>query len=72
MRRSLNDIEPVATSHKAGMKRVLLAASESDCPITQIAITDPCPGEVAAAHVHHDMQECFYIMSGDLDMVLFM
>lgn len=40
MKRSLSDIIPIATSHKAGMKRVLLATNESECPITQIAITD--------------------------------
>ena len=40
MKRSLDDIIPAITSHKAGLKRVLLAANESDCPITQIAITD--------------------------------
>lgn len=47
MRRSLNDISPVPSSHKVGMKRVLLAAEESGCAITQIAITDLKAGEVA-------------------------
>ncbi len=47
MKRSLNDITPVATSHNAGMKRVLLSAQESGCGITQIAITDIKAGEVA-------------------------
>ena len=40
MKRSLNGIEPVLTSHNAGLKRVLLSANESECPITQIAVTD--------------------------------
>ena len=70
MKRSLNDITPVVTSHNAGMKRVLLAASESGCAITQIAITDLKAGEVAEAHAHQDMQEGFYVMSGELDIVL--
>lgn len=52
------------------MKRVLLAANESGCPITQIAVTDLRAGEVAAAHVHDDMQEGFYVLSGELDIVL--
>ena len=69
-KRALNDIEPVATSHNAGMKRVLLAASESGCAITQIAITDLKAGEVAEAHLHKDMQEGFYVLSGKLDIVL--
>lgn len=52
------------------MKRVLLAAEESGCAITQIAVTDLKAGEVAEAHCHADMQEGFYVMNGNLDMVL--
>ena len=70
MKRSLSEIEPISTSHKAGMKRVLLAANESGCPITQIAITDLHAGEISEAHVHKDMQEGFYVLSGELDIVL--
>jgi mannose-6-phosphate isomerase-like protein (cupin superfamily) len=70
MKKSLAGIEPIATSHKAGMKRVLLAANESGCPITQIAITDLKAGEVAEAHTHKDMQEGFYVLSGELEIVL--
>lgn len=70
MKRSTKDISPIPTSHKAGMKRVLLAANESDCPITQIAITDLKAGEVAETHSHEDMQEGFYVLSGELDIVL--
>lgn len=70
MRLSLNDIPAVVTSHKVGMKRVLLAASESDCSITQIAVTDLCAGDIVEAHIHSDMYEGFYVLSGELDMVL--
>ena len=70
MKRSLNNIVPIPTSHNAGMKRVLLAAIESDSPITQIAITDLRAGEIAEAHIHEDMQEGFYVLSGELDIVL--
>lgn len=70
MKKSLNDIIPIATSHKAGLKRVLLAANESGCAITQIAVTDLQTGEVAAAHNHQDMQEGFYVLSGELEIVL--
>lgn len=70
MKRNLKDIVPVSTSHKVGMKRVLLAAKESGCTITQIAITDFCAGETAEAHAHQDMQEGFYVMNGDLDIIL--
>lgn len=70
MKRSLTDITPVPSSHKVGLKRVLLAANESGSAITQIAVTDFKAGEVAEAHVHEDMMEGFYVMSGELDMVL--
>lgn len=70
MKRSLQEIQPVPSSHKVGMKRVLLTAEESGCAITQIAVTDLKTGEVAEAHVHEDMMEWFYVLSGELDMVL--
>ena len=70
MKRSLGDIQPVVTSHNVGMKRVLLAANESECGITQIAVTDLKAGEIAKAHIHTDMQEGFYVISGNLDIVL--
>lgn len=70
LKRSLKDINAVATSHNAGLKRVLLAANESDCSITQIAITELRAGEIAKTHVHVDMQEGFYVLSGCLDIVI--
>lgn len=70
MKRILSETRPIPSSHKVGMKRVLLAADESGCAITQIAVTDLKAGEVAEAHVHEDMMEGFYVMSGVLDMVL--
>ena len=70
MIRSLNDIEPINTSHGAGKKRVLLASNESGCSLTQIAVTDLATGEVATAHVHPDMQEGFYVLDGELDVTL--
>ncbi len=70
MKRSLTEIQTIPSSHKVGLKRVLLAADESGCAITQIAVTDLKSGEVAEVHVHEDMMEGFYVMSGVLDMVL--
>lgn len=52
------------------MKRDLLAANESGRSITQIAITDLKAVEIAGAHVHQDMQEGFYVLSSELDIVL--
>lgn len=70
MKRSLVNIVPIVTSHNTGLKRVLLSSNESECPITQIAVTDLQAGEVVAAHLHEDMQECFYVMSGKLEIEL--
>ncbi len=70
MKRSLKDIEVVSTSHHVGKKHVLLAADESGCPITQIAITELQKGESVESHEHQDMHEGFYVMNGELDIVL--
>jgi len=70
MKRSLTEINPILSSHKVGIKRVLLAAEESGCAITQIAVTDLKAGEVAEAHCHADMMEGFYVMNGSLDITL--
>lgn len=70
MKHSLHEIQPAPSSHKVGLKRVLLAANESGCAITQIAVTELKAGEVAEAHAHEDMMEGFYVMNGELDMVL--
>ena len=70
MIRHLKDINPIVTSHGVGQKRVLLSSNESGCSLTQIAVTELKAGETAVAHVHPDMQEGFYVMSGDLDVRL--
>jgi len=70
MIRRLTDIIPVTTSHGVGQKRVLLSSNESGCSLTQIAVTELKAGEIAAAHVHPDMQEGFYVLDGELDVEL--
>lgn len=70
MKQKLNDIQPVKTTHDVGEKRVLLAANESGCSLTQIAVTDLKAGEVATAHIYPDMQEGFYVLRGVLELTL--
>lgn len=70
MIRNLKDIVPVSTSHGVGRKRVLLSSNESGCSLTQIAITELSAGEIATAHVHPDMQEAFYVISGEIEVTL--
>lgn len=60
------DIAPVATSHGIGEKRVLHA----DHVVKQIAHTTLPPGATIEAHVHADMEEFFYIISGELAYTL--
>lgn len=70
MKLSLCDIQAVKTSHDVGEKRVFVAANESGCSLTQIAVTDLKAGEVAVAHIHPDMQEGFFVLSGEIDVTL--
>lgn len=70
MQRSLTSIQSSITSHAVGEKRVLLSRDESGCGLTQIAVTDLKAGEVAEAHIHPDMQEGFYVLDGQLDVIL--
>ena len=70
MKKSLQDIVPIITSHAVGQKRVLLSRDEAGCGLTQIAVTDLSAGETALAHIHPDMQEGFYVLDGDLDVTL--
>lgn len=64
MLKHLNEIEPVATSHGVGLKRVLLSKPETETGLTQIAVTKLKAGEVADEHVHETMEEEFFFMSG--------
>ena len=70
MIRNLNDISPILTSHGVGQKRVLLSSSEAGCSLTQIAVTTLKEGEIAIAHIHPDMQEAFYVLEGEMEVVL--
>ena len=70
MIRHINDISSQTTSHAAGMKKVLLAANESGCSITQIAVMQYKAGEVAHATIHPDLQDNFYILRGVVDVTL--
>ena len=64
MLKHLNEIEPVATSHGVGLKRVLLNKAETETRLTQIAVTKLKAGEVAEEHVHKTMEEEFFFISG--------
>ena len=70
MIRHVNDISVQTTSHAAGMKKVLLAANESGCSITQIAVMQYKAGDVTHPTIHPDLQDNFYILSGEVEVTL--
>lgn len=70
MKRHLHDIQPATTSYEMGLKRVLLSANESGCSITQIAVLELKAGERSAKHIHPDLQDMFYILSGEIDITI--
>ena len=70
MIRKLDDVSPILTSHGVGQKRVLLSSNEAGCSLTQIAVTSLTEGEIATAHIHPDMQEAFFVLDGEIDVVL--
>ncbi len=64
--KSLWNVDPEATSHGCGEKRILLSNKETSSSITQIAVTLLHQGEKAELHSHPTMEECFLIRSGRL------
>lgn len=64
----LSSIQQVPTSHSCGLKQVLLSNEETNSNITQIAITMLKQGDTADEHSHPDMLECFFIVSGKLQI----
>lgn len=70
MIRDISNIPEIPTSRQVGTKKVLLNADESGCSITQIAIMSLHAGEVDVLHVHPDMQEAYYLLSGEIEVTL--
>lgn len=70
MKKNINDIAPVLTTHRVGEKRVLIAQGETDTDITQIAVTALKAGERAEAHRHPTMEEFFLFKKGETKMTV--
>ena len=68
--RHICDIEPVATSHGVGEKRVIATQETVGKPVTQIARTKLFAGENVAEHVHPTMDEHFFFLSGECVVIL--
>ena len=59
--KNINAITEVATSHGAGIKKVLCPNDETSSNITQIAVSRLMAGKQVEAHVHETMKEHFII-----------
>lgn len=68
--KNINTINDVATSHGAGIKKVLCSNDETSSNITQIAMSRLKAGEQVEVHVHETMEEHFIIEEGTLEFMI--
>lgn len=68
--KQLKDLQPVATSHGNGLKKVLLSQVETPTNITQIALTELYDDERVKLHRHETMDEFFIILNGTCDVIV--
>ena len=68
--KNINTINDVATSHGAGIKKVLCSNDEASSNITQIAVSRLKAEEQVEMHVHETMEEHFIIEEGSLEFMI--
>ena len=68
--KNIHTINDVATSHGAGIKKVLCSNDEAVSNITQIAVSRLKAGEQVEVHVHETMEEHFIIEEGTLEFMI--
>lgn len=68
--KNINTINDVATSHGAGIKKVLCSNDEASSNITQIAVSLLTAGEEVEVHIHETMEEHFIIEDGSLEFMI--
>ncbi|WP_018464127.1 cupin domain-containing protein [Segatella paludivivens] len=68
--KNINTINDVATSHGAGIKKVLCSNDEASSNITQIAVSLLTAGEAVEVHIHETMEEHFIIEDGSLEFMI--
>lgn len=61
----IGEIEPIATSHGVGEKRVIASLADIGKPVTQIARTVLRVGDRVEKHVHPTMDEHFFFLEGE-------
>jgi mannose-6-phosphate isomerase-like protein (cupin superfamily) len=62
--KKLAEIDAIATAHASGSKKVLSAGRHDLTRITQIAFGILSREEQVPAHIHQDMDECFFVTRG--------
>jgi quercetin dioxygenase-like cupin family protein len=68
--RHIAEIAPVSTSHGVGEKRVVATREEVGNTVTQIARTRLKAGEEVEAHVHPTMDEHFFFLEGECEIMI--
>lgn len=68
--RHIAEISPVSTSHGVGEKRVVATREDVGNTVTQIACTRLKAGEEVEAHVHPTMDEHFFFLEGECEVVM--
>lgn len=58
----------IATSHGIGIKKVLLRDGDTDSAVTQIAVTALKAGDAVEEHVHHTMDEHYFMLAGNAEV----
>lgn len=64
--RNIENVIALTTSHGNGTKKILLDTDETTTNITQIAYTNLLCGDVINEHMHPSMEECFFVMEGQI------
>lgn len=68
--RHIAEIAPISTSHGVGEKRILSTHKDVDNTVTQIAHTRLRVGEKVETHVHPTMDEHFFFLGGECEVMM--
>ena len=68
--RHIAEIAPVSTSHGVGEKRVIAMREDVGNTVTQIARTRLKAGEEVEVHAHPTMDEHFFFLEGECEVVI--
>lgn len=66
--KKVKDVKGVATAHGIGTKQVLLRGGDTDSAVTQIAVTVLKAGDTVEEHVHHTMDEHYFMLAGNAEV----